>query len=329
MERMGPDIPPAVARAYALENAAIVAEFESYGNDNWLVADGRTRRYVLRRQHLNADVARIEFQLALQQHLADHGFPTSRLVETASGRPFAVDGDGVPWLLFEHIAGSEYDFARPEHVAEAARTLARFHLITESFQREAPGPEYKAPLRECWANATRDLQGLAELLQGEAAEELAYLSGWWRDVLHEWPLARLDALPSGWLHGDFHGRNLVFDGDDVAAVFDFDDVDRGPYAYDLAAGLLKFGRESRSSLTIRSDFARAFIDAYATLRPVSDEERAALPVLVAMQYPPTPHFYRFWRDNRGEDIAFYIRREVALLKALRAEVERLTPGMFG
>jgi homoserine kinase type II len=320
---MGFVIPRAITRAYSLDGAAVVRQLESYGNENWLIEDGHGRRYILRRHLLNADLRRIEFQLALQQHLAEHGLPTATCVVTNSGLQYATDGDGVPWVIITYIEGSEYDFSRPGQAVEAGRTLARFHLITEPFRSDAPGPEYKAPVRECWANASRDLQTLAELFDGEGVEgELSYLSGWWQAVLAAWPLGRFDKLPAGWLHGDFHGRNMVFAGDRVAGLFDFDDVDRGPYVYDVGAGMFRFGREARSSLSIRPEFARAFIEGYETLRPLSDEERAALATMVAMGYPPNPQNYRYWRDY-GEDSAHRFRRDVATIRTLRTEMERI------
>lgn len=324
---MAPELPATILGAYALSNTSVVAQFESYGNENWLIEDRRGHRFVLRRHCLNADIGRIEFQLALQRHLTDHGFPASAVVETESQERIAInDDDGVPWVLIIYVPGREYDFDRPQQVTSAARSLAQFHLITESFQWDAPGPEHKVPIRYCWANAKQDLLELAELLEGDAVEEdLSYLSGWWEHVLSEWSLDRLDALPSGWLHGDFHGRNLAFDGDHVAGLFDFDDVDTGPYVYDLAAGLLKFGREARGSVTIRPEFARRFIEGYETLRPISREERAALRVMVAMGYPPNPRNYRYWRDQRGEAIERRFHRDIANIRTLRAEMERIGP----
>ena len=44
-----------------------------------------------------------------------------------------------------------------------------------------------------------------------------YVWDWGRQVLAEWPLARIDALPVGWMHGDDPGRNIVFVQDAGAA----------------------------------------------------------------------------------------------------------------
>jgi Ser/Thr protein kinase RdoA (MazF antagonist) len=152
---------------------------------------------------------------------------------------------------------------------------------------------------------------------------LAYLKEWWRDVLQEWPLERFDALPSGWLHGDFHGRNLVFEGDRVAGMFDLDDVDRGPYIYDVAGGVMKFSRERRGSLTIRPDFVRAFVGGYEQVRPLGADEIAALPVMLSEGFPPHAHNYRYWRDSRGENIIDRFILEVAIMKALRDQSHQI------
>jgi homoserine kinase type II len=316
--------PPRIVEAYALERATVVDQFESYGNENWLVEGGDGQRYVLRRHHLNADAARIEFQLVLQEHLASRGFPTTAAVATASGERFAID-DGVPWVLFRYVEGEEYDFAQRERAAAAGRVLARFHMLTESLRREAPGPEYKAPLRDGWENAERDAAELRALFNGRGIDdELEYVAGWMQNVLQALPVARLDSLPSGWVHGDFHGRNMVFQGDCVAGVFDFDDVDRGPYAHDIAFGLFKFGREGRGALLrIRPDFARAFVDGYESLRPLTDDERAALPPLAVTGYPPSPRSYRYWRDRGGEDIVQRFRNEVKTMRSLRAQLDQI------
>ena len=59
-----------VLAAYPLNDPRVVRRFESYGNDNWLVESEGGGRYVLRRHRLNGDAGRLEFQLALQAHLA-------------------------------------------------------------------------------------------------------------------------------------------------------------------------------------------------------------------------------------------------------------------
>src|SRR5262245_48747750 len=226
--------PLAVLNAYPLQDPRIVRQFESYGNDNWLVEDEGGGRYVLRRQLLNGDARRLDFQLALQAHVAERGVPTAPVANTRDGGDRVVDHEGVPWLLTGYVEGDEYDFGRPAQAAAAGVLLARFHEAASGFAGDAPGPEHEPSIVASWADPQSDLDELDRLIEGDVDNELGYLRARWTEVLAAWPSARLEGLPSGWLHGDFHGRNLVYAGDEVAALLDFDNVDRGPYASDVA-----------------------------------------------------------------------------------------------
>jgi homoserine kinase type II len=302
----------------------VVRQFESYGNENWLIEVDQREPYVLRRQLLNADPGRIEFQVAFQRHVSAYGLPAAPYIDTTLGHGFVVDDDGDTWTAIRYVEGHEYDFGRTGQAAAAGRCLAKFHLATESFVCEAPGPEYRLPIGRCWRDALDDLNELANLMRSEAcSEHLAYLSEWWNRVLSECPPERLERLPSGWLHGDFHGRNLVYEGDRIVGLFDFDDVDRGPYVHDVAAGMVKFAREQRGSLTIRPEFAFAFLSGYDSVRRLSAEEVAVLPTMALEVYPPHSHNYVYWRDKRGEDIEARFITEVTTIKAVRPQMERI------
>jgi len=314
-------------QAFPLARPSVVRRFEGFRNEIWLVEDGGAR-YVLRRnlQHRNAE--RIAFQVRFQQHLLRQRFPTSDVVETRSGGPFAVDGEGVPWVLFTYVEGEEFDFARPAQVLEAARRLAEFHTVAASFTEPAVLVAYQRPYREWWSGAEENLAALEEMYaEAGVDDELAFLREFWRGLLAEWPLERVDALTQGWVYGDYHGRNMVFAGDELRGLFDFDDIERGPLIYDVSQGVQKFGREGRGSLTIREEVACEFVAAYARERPLSVEERAALPMLVAMNFPPDVRYHRYCRDERGENIVARLRREVASMRRLGEEMVRIGPAL--
>ena len=311
---------------YGFGRLAVVSAFEGLRNDNWLVEDARGCRYVLRRnlQHTNSD--RIEFQVRFQQHLLEHGFPTAEVVETRSGDLIVLDEDGVPWVLSTYVEGLEYDFGSLGQVLEAARRLAQFHAIAETFPGEAVALEYQPPIRDWWLNAEKNIDALEDMFAGvEVLDELSYLREWWRWVLAIWPLERLDLLPVGWVYGDYHGRNMIFVGDELRGLFDFDDVERGSLVFDVARGVHMFGREARGSFRIRPEVGRLFIEEYSRGRFLSREERVALPMMVPMHFPPDPRYHQYCRQQRGENIEARLRREVAIMRALRSEMARIGP----
>jgi homoserine kinase type II len=311
-----------MAGCFGIGRLAALSQFESFGNENWLLEEPTGRHVVLRR-YVHSNLERVTFQLRLQAHLHANGFPTARSLSSQAGAAYEPDEAGVLWAAFEHIDGREYNFSTDDAV-KAARHLAQFHLLGEGLASDPPPLPHRPSLRECWANAQADIAGLRELFAGmDVSAELAYLEQWWRFAQEHWPLERLDALPSGLVHGDFHGRNLAYTDEGLAGVFDFDDVERGPFAQDLGWATYKFARESRFSPSMRPHVVHAFLDAYESVRPLSDEEHAALPVMIAMGYPPNPRYYRFYRDHHGTNLVNRLKREVGLMRFLRDEVIHL------
>ena len=267
-----------VLAQYPLRSPRVVELLEaSVRNDNFLVEDGDGRRYILRRYRRNPDRARMVFQLRFQEELHRLDFPTSGIIESTSADNLVASAAGA-WVLFSYVEGSEYDFANMGQVAEAGRRLAQFHTLTAAIELDAPRLDINPDVRRWWTHGEDDLAALEAMFRDDAVgEEIAFLRRWRASLLRDWPLARLDALPKGWVHSDFHGRNMVFAGDELAGLFDFDPLHRGFWVEDLGHALFMFARERRGSTHIRPDAARLFLDSYGAVRPLSGEERAAIP----------------------------------------------------
>jgi hypothetical protein len=72
------------------------------------------------------------------------------------------------------------------------------------------------------------------------------------------------------LHGDVHPKNAIATGDGIA-LFDVEDLAIGPAAADvgsLLAGLVYLRRASRISVDTHEELASAFLDGYASVRPL-------------------------------------------------------------
>ena len=311
-----------MAEVFGLSPVLRLSQFESFGNENWLYEGVDGRRSVLRR-YQHGSLERVLFQLELQAYLKVNGFPVAALLPPLAGGLYEVDAQGYSWAAFDYVEGHAYDFSLLE--AElAAEALARFHVLGGQFCLDAPRLEHRPPLRECWVHARENLDRLQQLFSGAKVDkELSYLGQWWEEVLVEWPVERLGALPSALVHDDFHGKNLAYTEESLAGVFDFDDVETGPLVQDVAMALYKFGRESRFSLRLRPKVVSDFLKAYRDVRPLNAEELLALPVLLAMQYPLNPAYYRYYRDHYGSDIERRLRREVTTMQALKRQLEQL------
>lgn len=76
----------------------------------------------------------------------------------------------------------------------------------------------------------------------------------------------------GFVHGDLFRDNVLFRGDQLAALLDFESASRGSIAFDLAVTLLAWCHGDDLGL----DLARAFVDGYRGVAPVTGATRAAV-----------------------------------------------------
>jgi homoserine kinase type II len=317
-ERCGLEAP--ALSQYRLPDPRVIGPLPaSSRNDNFLVEDAAGGRYVLRRNRRNPHRERVEFQLRLQRHLLRHGVPTARVIETRDGAPLLALAHDL-WSLFTFVEGTEYDYRSQRQVGEAARWLARFHRACEGFRAREVRTDTIPDVRRWWLDGAGELRRLDGLFAGRGVDaELGFLRRWRSRLLGVWPLATLDDLPAAWVHGDYHGRNMVFAGDELAGLFDFDVAHRGFRIEDVALALFTFGREHHGSNRIRSATARVFLDEYEQVARLTELERRALPTMVVLVHARTAARYAL-RQRGGDDAVGALRSHVRRMRALSAQV---------
>jgi Ser/Thr protein kinase RdoA (MazF antagonist) len=297
-------------------------------NDNFLVEDASGERYVLRRYRRNPHRERIEFQLRFQQHLLRHGFPTSAVIATRDGAPMLALAQDF-YALSTYVEGAEYDHRSEAQVREAARCLAQFQRAAEGFESREVRTDTIPDVRRWWLDGKEELERLDAMFAGLGVEaELDHLHRWHSRVLRAWPCATLNALRTAWVHGDYHGRNMVFAGDRLAGLFDFDVVHSGFRIEDAAMALFTFGRERRETYQIRPETAQAFLDQYASEVHLTQLERQALPMMAILVHARTAARYAV-RQRGGEDPVRVLRTHIARMKALDAQLMTLGPSLLG
>jgi len=298
---------------YPLEEPIIVDLLDaSNRNENFVVQDANENKYILRRYRRNADKARTMFQLKLQRHLLDNNFPTSIIIASVSDELMVIFFD-TPWVLFTFVEGNEYDFTRLGQAAEAGRRLAQFHEILHTFQEEPVYLDFNLPLRDVCMKSPNDLALLSKMFFNQGIdEELSSCRGYWEKIQSDLPLTALDGLPSGWIHRDYHGRNMVFSGDEMCGLFDFDVVTEGPFAFDIARGMHSFSREHRRSNRVRPEFAQLFYKEYTKTRQITPEEKDAIPSLLLLAFMPETAYYEY-RARDGDDVREMLKGDVRAL----------------
>ncbi len=221
--------------------------------------------YILTLYEKRVDPAELPWFLGLMEHLARRGIVCPLPVH---GR----DGAALRHLCGRHAAVTTFlpgvwpRRVRPEHCGPVGAALAALHIAGGDYapkRRNALGPDGWPPLLE------RSRARADEVHPGLARELDAALG----NVLAGWPLG----LPQGHIHADLFPDNVFFLEGRLSGIIDFYFAATDILMYDVAVCLNAWCFEPDFSFNVTK--ARSMLRAYDTTRPLSADERAALPVL--------------------------------------------------
>jgi Ser/Thr protein kinase RdoA (MazF antagonist) len=273
-----------VLASYSLGELRAARRIErGFVDDNWIV-DTDLGRYFLKRRHprRRQTSGLVRAQHELIAWLRQAGFPAPVVLPTATGETYLMLG-GELYEVEAYIAGEPYDHDRPEHLAVAALTLGQYHALVEGFapralcERDALyGPASSraalARLGETWhLGDTPEFRGLVQRLE-------ACLEGLAARFAGHGELHRLV------IHGDYYAGNLIFDGDRIVGVVDYDKANWQPRVAEVAEALIYFASPRPGYLRhlVYSGFLdwepfAFFLQNYARAASLGEEEIEALP----------------------------------------------------
>lgn len=240
--------------------------------------------YILTLYEKRVDPAELPWFLGLMAHLAGRGITCPQPVRGRDGNPLRrLAGRHAAITTF--LPGVWPRRVRPEHCAPLGRALAELHLAGEGYgatRANALGPAGWGPL------LARAHDSIAATGADPATVALcAELDGVLAAILAGWPRG----LPVGHIHADLFPDNVFFLDGQLSGLIDFYFAATDILAYDVAVCLNAWCFEPDYQFNVTK--ARALLAAYAAVRPLSDAERDALPVLcrgAAMRFALTRLF---------------------------------------
>jgi homoserine kinase type II len=207
----------------------------------------------------------LPFFLGLMEHLHAHGITCPQPVKNRAGEVLGRVS-GRPAAVITFLDGMWIRRPTAAHCAALGTALAKLHLAGLDFDRRranALSVEGWRPLYEtCCARADEVQRDLKQCL----LDELDQLEA-------SWP----ERLPQGVIHADLFPDNVFFLGDTLSGLIDFYFACNDALAYDVAICLNAWCFESDQSFNVTK--GRSLLAAYAAVRPLSETEIAALPLL--------------------------------------------------
>ncbi|MFH7348556.1 MULTISPECIES: homoserine kinase [Acinetobacter] len=201
------------------------------------------------------------------QHLGQAGLAvpvplshSGKAIHTLKNKPAQI----APRMMGEHPMPSTV--AQAEAIAIAQ---AKMHVALKDFKLE------RAFVRDhaYWYNVAQEIK---PSLNAADKVLLGKLLG-----LYEALTAVYPDRPRGFIHSDLFRDNTLFEGDQLKGILDFYELNKDEFLFDIAITLNDFCT-NYPEVTLNAEKANAFLKAYETVRPLTEDEKSCLELYLAM-----------------------------------------------
>ena len=234
---------------------------EGVENTNYVLTTERGQ-YMVTLYEKRVDPRDLPFFLGLMDHLAERGINCPRPIHARDGNALRTLV-GKPAAVTSFLQGMWPRRMTVQHCSRVGEALAGFHLAGRDFPLRRPNALSVAGWRPVFDGSRRHID---PALDRELAAELDFFEA-------SWP----KQLPSGVIHADMFNDNVFFLHERLSGIIDFYFACNDFLAYDVAICLNAWCFEPDNAFNATK--ARAMLQAYDKVRPLSEEERQALPVL--------------------------------------------------
>jgi Ser/Thr protein kinase RdoA (MazF antagonist) len=218
----------------------------------------------------------IQGELAFMDACRSSHLPVPRIHVSLAGHEFEELADKRKFSVMDYVEGDEpANFNRPM-IENLATAVAKMNVLGQTFTFPSP---------RSWRGTIIDLareRVAAYRAKGMHDEFVEYVANRLEQQLLQ---TNLNDLPFGPIHGDIMYQNIKYVDERLSGIFDFDDC-RESYLVEDITKTLYFAIEDPAHCVLGDTIANAriFMHAYEQVRPLSEQEKAALPVLSTARY---------------------------------------------
>ncbi|MCH7941781.1 MAG: homoserine kinase [Proteobacteria bacterium] len=237
---------------------------EGVENSNYLLLTDRNP-FIVTLYEKRVSVEDLPFFLGLMEHLAARALPCPTPIAGRDGVALR-ELCGRPAAIIGFLNGVWPRRIRNEHCAALGAVMADMHLAADGFALTRPNALSTAGWRPLFESCRARVDQVSQGLEAMIEDELGHLEA-------HWP----DDLPAGVIHADLFPDNVFFEIDRLSGLIDFYFACNDVLAYDVAICLNAWCFERDGSFNITK--SRQLLVSYGRVRPFSEAEVAALPLL--------------------------------------------------
>ncbi len=251
-----------VGATFGLKVTAVEPIPQGSVNSNFAIElSGGERRFL--RVCEESSLIEVAAQNRLLAHLVGCGVPTPAPMVRVDGEGTVAEHAGKPAVVFPFVPGewvrqSRVDVSRTVAIG---RAVAAIHAAGIDYPDAPPSRFDAARLRE----------RLVKLDAGGHGGEIAAAVKMIRIVMDELDRRAIEPAITTVIHGDVFRDNVLWQGDSLSAILDFESASLGHPSFDLMVTLLAWCFTDR----LDQDLCRALVRGYQSQRTLSPSEVAA------------------------------------------------------
>lgn len=265
------DVIAQVESAYGFTIANI--EKAGYGSGNWNFLIETSQASYLLCIIEEQTPAEVEVMAQTLNWLSRHQFPTTTLEITCNDE-LTININGKQALLRRFLTGDVQRNLISSQVSQVGTALGNLHLL--------PCPKFIP--KNIYYTQPKFMQSLNTGIDQKYEE-------WVKSSLRRINISSYDTLPRGLIHADVFWDNVLFEGDDLVAIIDFELACNYLLAFDLAMSIVGL---CMNGAVISPILVDSLISGYEKIRVLDEAERDALGTLT--EYAATvTSLWRYWR----------------------------------
>lgn len=224
-------------------------------NRNYLVTTEEGTEYIFKGivKHSLGD---LQTEVTYLNRLKEHNFPAAYYVEDANGSPIFQFGDDTI-MVQPKLEGTSPPFTANVCLS-IGQNIARLHQI----------PIDGLPEREHWLKETFLPTNISLIEAHLPAKAQRFREAF--DSLANFEYTR---LPRTIVHGDLYESNCLYNGDNIVAILDWEEVGIAPAVLDLATCVFNFCFEDD---IFHPELYKVMTDAYQRIRPLNKLEQESM-----------------------------------------------------
>jgi len=232
----------------------------------------------------------VEEEVKVINFLRGKNFPVSKMITNKNGNILTF-WNSQKYLLSEFIEGhspNQFNDLNDKHLVNAAKSLAKLHQLLANYE----GVPFSNPNTALPHEAKKICQNVKEIIQkkinwNQIDLHVNKIISRKINLLNNLPKIDLSNCPKQFVHGDYHGANLIFDeNDEVKGIVDWEYFGHDYRIWEVVrsmAFICDIDYTGSLAGPIDLEKARKYLQAYDEINPLTDEEIKIIPDILEYQ----------------------------------------------